>query len=278
MPANLGGFFFFFRRKAPVVIMVYDLFEITESKNIIKRSINKIRFSKIINKANKIITISKESGNSIESIFPNAYGKVVPVYLFVDKNSSDCSDMSIASRVKQVVDKNPYILANGSGQIRKNASFLIQNIKNIYSDFGLNLILIGKDFYNNNYQTIFQEIELSHCETVITHLGEVTDQELKYLYKHAKCFIFPSLAEGFGLPPLEALSCECKIAVSNIPIFKEIYSGMDCLFEFNYDSLKETLSNIFNEDIDVFNKKKEVLLARFSYERFSQELLNLFAV
>ncbi len=45
------------------------------------------------------------------------------------------------------------------------------------------------------------------------------------LYKECKAFIFPSIYEGFGIPPLEAMECGCdNIILSNIPVFKEIYS------------------------------------------------------
>ena len=55
--------------------------------------------------------------------------------------------------------------------------------------------------------------------------GYVSDDELASLYKYAKGFIFPSLCEGFGLPPLEAIVLGCKsVALSDIPVFREIYN------------------------------------------------------
>ncbi|MBK8151402.1 MAG: glycosyltransferase [Acidobacteria bacterium] len=46
--------------------------------------------------------------------------------------------------------------------------------------------------------------------------GYVSDGELRALYEHAACFIYPSLYEGFGLPPLEAMTCGCPVIVSSV--------------------------------------------------------------
>jgi glycosyltransferase involved in cell wall biosynthesis len=279
MPANLGGMFFMLRGKGACYILIYDLFEMSECSNKLKRKINKMRFSVIIKGANKIITISDHIYNNIKEKFPNAIGKIYNVYLFVDKNNfqkSGDNSRFLSEKVIQSVNKGKYFLANGSGQERKNIAFLIENMQQLYADFGNRLILMGKDFHGNGYKEVFKEIEKFHCENLIIHLGEISQEELFFLYKNASCFIFPSLKEGFGLPPLEALVCGSKIAVSNIPIFEEIYSEMECLFEYNYNSLKKTLENVLNEDNYLFNNKKNIILSRFSYERYSKELIRIF--
>ena len=54
-------------------------------------------------------------------------------------------------------------------------------------------------------------------------IGYVSDEELMALYRHASVFVYPSLYEGFGIPPLEAMMCGCPVVVSDIKVFHEVY-------------------------------------------------------
>lgn len=55
-------------------------------------------------------------------------------------------------------------------------------------------------------------------------LGRVSDRELINYYKYALCFVYPSLYEGFGIPPLEAMVSQCPVIASDINVFHEIYN------------------------------------------------------
>ena len=74
-------------------------------------------------------------------------------------------------------------------------------------------------------------------------VGYLSDEEIVYLYKNCEAFLFPSLFEGFGLPPLEAIIAGCKCIVCNdIPVLREIYSGICQFSDFNtidLDDLKK---------------------------------------
>ncbi|WPU08584.1 glycosyltransferase family 1 protein [Pseudarthrobacter oxydans] len=65
----------------------------------------------------------------------------------------------------------------------------------------------------------------------IRFLGSVSNAELRWLYEHSSLLIFASLDEGFGLPPLEALHFGCPIAVSDIPVFRELYEDAANFFD-----------------------------------------------
>ena len=93
----------------------------------------------------------------------------------------------------------------------------------------------------------------------IVYTGYVTDDELYSLYKNARGFIFPSLYEGFGLPPLEAIIMGVKcIAVSNISVFKEIYHRNVYYFDplkpdlFDFEKMSE--KKLSDDDVNYYKE------------------------
>jgi len=274
MPANLGGMVCLIKWRAKNVIMIHDLFEISECRSKLKRYIIKMRFTKIIGNIDRIITVSNGSREKIEDMFcffPS--NKISVIYQYINKCKYNGGFFSDTANV--LYQKDRYLLANGSGQERKNIIFIIQNMKKIYDDFSLRLVLIGKDFHHDNYKNIFDAINEYSCSHLVTHLGEVSDEELVALYKRAACFVFPSLDEGFGIPPLEALAIQTRIILSRIPIFEEIFFNMDCFFSFNYESFFCVLKRVLNEDQESFEKKSNILLTKYSYEEYASNLIDI---
>jgi glycosyltransferase involved in cell wall biosynthesis len=67
--------------------------------------------------------------------------------------------------------------------------------------------------------------------TSILPLGYVADAELKALYEHATCFVYPSFYEGFGIPPLEAMACGCPVIASTAPALREVCGDAALYFD-----------------------------------------------
>ena len=65
----------------------------------------------------------------------------------------------------------------------------------------------------------------------ILHLGYVTNEQLRALYENATAFVFPSLYEGFGLPPLEAMACGCPVLCSNRASLPEVCGDAALYFD-----------------------------------------------
>lgn len=99
--------------------------------------------------------------------------------------------------------------------------------------------------------------------------GRLTDSEVKALMKYSKAFIQPSLYEGFGIPPLEAMSAGANCIVSDIPVFREIYKNSVWYIDPN---------DYQNIDIDrtmqTEKDKNEVILEEFSWEKSANKLWN----
>ncbi|HHK5705615.1 TPA: glycosyltransferase family 4 protein, partial [Serratia marcescens] len=101
----------------------------------------------------------------------------------------------------------------------------------------------------------------------VSFVGRVSDEELVDLYRNAFCFLFPSLYEGFGLPPLEAQACGCPVIASNATAMPEVLGESAILVDpLNDDALTEAMEKLVLDP-----KLRESLIAAGTenIERFS---------
>ena len=132
------------------------------------------------------------------------------------------------------LEEGKYVLAVSSYNPNKNFKALVEATEYLnHKDFEI-VIAGGTDLRVFNKNIIESEN--------IKKLGYVTDEDLKGLYKNAGCFVFPSVYEGFGLPPLEAMSTGCPTLVSNVGPMPEV-SG-DAAIYFNPNDSKEIAEKI----------------------------------
>ncbi|WP_026664611.1 glycosyltransferase family 4 protein [Butyrivibrio sp. FC2001] len=158
----------------------------------------------------------------------------------------------------------PYYLSVGSASIHKNQSF-IEELARLHPD--KNFIITGARYpgksasptKSDNIESARHHSSFTTVTTGklpnITYTGYITDEELKNLYKNTKAFIFPSLYEGFGIPPMEAIAMGNEhIALADIPALREIYTK-GCYFfdpknpeKFDFQKLEEQVADSITTD------------------------------
>ncbi|RWY50198.1 glycosyltransferase family 4 protein [Mucilaginibacter gilvus] len=179
------------------------------------RSLYKVIIPTVLKNSKHVITVSEFSKAEIMDAYKIAGDKISVVYnagfSAPDIEKSDRGDLEL---------KYPYILSVGSIDPRKNLKRLIKAFLNLkQTDF--TLYLTGA--YNANFKTDPElDVLLKNNEERIVFLGYRTDAELIYLYQNALCFAYPSLYEGFGLPPVEAMAAGCPVITSGITSLPEI--------------------------------------------------------
>ena len=139
------------------------------------------------------------------------------------------------------LSQKPFILVIGSASPHKNINAVIRVIQKLNENV-IDLVIAGGD-----YAKVFKPVEETETKHII-RLGYVNDSELRALYEHALFLIFPSLYEGFGLPPLEAMACGCPVLSSNRASLPEIYSQAALYFdptsqEDIYNKIKEFMES-----------------------------------
>lgn len=155
-----------------------------------------------------------------------------------------------------------YYFAVGSMNPNKNFESILQLAKNNNKDV---FYVTGGTAKN------FKKMKLEFPENV-KFTGYLEDAELAYLYQHCHAFLFPSLYEGFGIPPLEALVLGCKNIICNeIDVLKEIYGDYAIFIDF---SKNITLSELpLKNDIDLTELKD-----RFSWANSARKLIEVYSV
>jgi glycosyltransferase involved in cell wall biosynthesis len=111
----------------------------------------------------------------------------------------------------------------------------------------------------------------------IKFLGRVSDNELVKYYSNAVGFLYPSLYEGFGIPPLEAQCCECPVLVSNISSLPEIFGDSAlCCNPFSIDSIKDSILTLLDNETHQYLKAKgKQNIKRFSWEKSTNTVFNI---
>jgi glycosyltransferase involved in cell wall biosynthesis len=162
----------------------------------------------IAKKALHILTVSEFSRKEIIECLKIDGNKISVIYNAVSHNF-------ISKKTDDVTyNTYDYILAVSSIDPRKNFSRLLSGVNLLETN--IKLVIIG------NTNNVFQNINLE-LSSRVSYLGHVSDEELKFYYSNAKLFVYPSVYEGFGLPPLEAMAMGCPTIVSDIEVFHEVF-------------------------------------------------------
>ncbi len=195
--------------------------------------------------ATRIVTISHNTKNDIIKLYPDIDPeKIDVVHLGYSKESTI---------PKQVKVPDNYILFVGQRSDYKNFAFFFESAKEVLLKFQeLFLVCTGPPF-SSDEKRVFISCGL---EKRVVHITP-DDMELAYLYQEARCFIFPSLYEGFGIPLIEAMANGCPIITSKSGSLPEVAGDAAIYFETGIQhSLTTALYNVLNDN----NLREDLIL------------------
>lgn len=254
------------------IVVIHDLIFMKNEKWFSKKFsfIYKFFAPVLLKKALKIITVSNFSKQDIIKTFNINPDKIEIVYNAV---SSEFQEYS-----KEDFEKNKY-----GDYILAVASFLSprKNICNVIKAFNklqvqdLKLIIVGAELKHFSDQNMLQEIKLNKN---IIPTGYIDDKTLANFYKNAKLLVFPSLYEGFGIPPIEAMSCGCPVVVSNVASLPEVCADAACYVDpYNVDDIADSINKILmnNELRNEMIQKGYQRQAEFSWESSARKLIEI---
>ncbi len=224
-----------------------------------------------VKKAKKIIVPLIAVKDDVKKTLGVSESKIV-----VTTDGVDCSLSQTAA--KKAKSDNDYFLYVGNAYPHKNLDVLVEAFKAFKKDHtDVQLILVGKnDFF---YKRLHEKIKREKIDGIIFK-HDVLDTELSRLYSHAKAFISPSKMEGFGLPPLEAMSVSCPVLLSDIPAFREVCGSSAFYFDpLSVADLTKQMHLVYNLDESERQKRITTGLKRvgnFSWEKMAKETLAIY--
>jgi glycosyltransferase involved in cell wall biosynthesis len=258
-------------KKSFIVLTVYDMIhELFEDQFKNDKAI--IAKKSSIDSSDVIICISENTKKDLIDIYNVSEEKVKVVYLANSLNYENTIGFN-EFQVKYGIQK-PYLLYVGARKDYKNFSLLLNAYTNHFSHT-FNLVCFGGGKFT---QEELQKIKRHNLSNQIIQING-SDQVLASLYKNAFCFIYPSLYEGFGIPPLEAMALGCPVIASNVSSIPEVVEDAGILFNpHSEESLTSSIESILNNESkrEEFIKKGFKQEKKFSWDRVTKETLDIY--
>ncbi len=222
---------------------------------------------KILKRCQKIIAVSNTLKDELIKMFSLEAQKIFVVYEGVDTRIfHPAEEDEILSIKKQYGIKTDFILIVGHSHPVKNFTGVIEALKIVLKKHKVKLVVAGlfeKKFTINDN---------------IIYIGHVQNSQLYILYSAAKCFVFATLHEGFGLPPLEAMACGCSVVVSDKGSLPEV-CGDAAIYVDPYDpqSIADGIIKVLSDE----NLRQKLIqkgfeqVKKFSWEQSVEKFLKV---
>ncbi|AVH69732.1 FkbM family methyltransferase [Nostoc sp. 'Lobaria pulmonaria (5183) cyanobiont'] len=210
--------------------------------------------------------------------------QVFVTYLAADQEKfypCDDQELIIKTKEKYKIPDQPYLLTLSTLEPRKNIAHVIRSflrlIKNQHID-DLNLVLIGTKGWQ--YEEIFAEVDRAkELENRIIITGYLPDEDLAPLYSGALAFMYVSLYEGFGLPPLEAMQCGTPVITSNTSSLPEVVEDAGIMLDPHDEiGLCDAIFKLYSEPEyrEILARKSVQQAQKFSWDKYVQETIKVY--
>ena len=199
--------------------------------------------------AARILTVSEASKRDILRFFAIPEKKVRVIYNAIDERFLTPPDEATTERVRQRYQlDHPFVLYVGNIKPHKNIERIIDAFGRARPDgpSGLKLVIIGDEV--SKYPSLRQMVHRHKLDKHVRFLGFQPQETLASFYRLAGAFVFPSLYEGFGLPPLEAMACGTPVITSNVSSLPEVAGDAALLVDpYDVDALARAIVRIFTD-------------------------------
>ena len=231
-------------------------------------------------KIDRIITVSEASKRDVIRLFKVPENRIKVISLAVEDIFKPVDDPDMIKRIarKYGLVKN-FILYVGTLERRKNVTGLIKAYGKLRKNklISRQLAVVGKKGWQ--YPDIAKAIRDSGFERDILLAGYVPDEDLVYIYNAADLFVYPSLYEGFGFPPLEAMACGTPVITSHVTALPEVVGDAAILVDpEDIDGLAEAMHDVLSQNslrLKLIEKGLE-RVKHFSWENVAKKTLSVY--
>jgi len=228
--------------------------------------------------ADKIITVSNSTKNDLMNHFNIPKEKIRVIFEAADEKFKSLNNKE-TKEVKYKYHLNfPFILYVGGLAVHKNIPALIKAFYKVKKK-GIQHKLVITGTKRWKYKEIFETIDKLDLQNDVVFTGYVSDEDLPALYNAADLFVYPSIYEGFGLPPLEAMACGTPVITSNTSSLPEVVGDAGIMVDpYDVNGLADAMHEVLaNEGLRANMIKNGLERAKmFSWEKCARETLKVY--
>lgn len=255
-----------------IVVTVHDVLPMTfpECYMRIYPLYFKLAMKNTLRRSDGILYDSAVSKEETEEFFKGAKGKKSIIAYAVVKTDGLSADKD---ELSEGLSDNGYFLYIGNLERRKGTDILLSAYDRYRASGGDKKLVLAGKIREDGIRTAIDKGNA-------VYLGYVSDERKAALMSHCSALVFPTRAEGFGIPIIEALSCEKPVIASDLPIVREIAPECCRLFKMSDDENESTkaLSEALAEELSPpDNAKTADVLARYGDRRLAGALLTFFS-
>jgi glycosyltransferase involved in cell wall biosynthesis len=252
----------------PFVLTLHDMIHDIFPQYFTRDKFTVARKKLLLEKATRVICVSENTKKDILKFYPHINAsKLDVVYLSQSIDTHSNAKVSLPEK---------YILFVGNRTIYKNFNFFIKSVAPLLTaDSNLFVVCAGGNAFEKDEITLIQSLGIFN--QIIQNNFE--DNELASYYSNAKCFVFPSEYEGFGIPALEAMACSCPVVLAHHSSFPEVAGDAGVYFELNNAvDLKIKVSQLLEDETlrQTYIKKGLEKAAKFSWQKTAQACLEVY--
>lgn len=273
-----------FFTKTPSVVTIHDLtlwfFPGRGQKSWFRRMIYRFVIKKTCQNAKRIIAITKNTKQDIIRLLGVNPEKITVIYEAVPKNYKVISNDQKIKKIKHKFNiSKPYVMYVGQWRDHKNIVRMIRAFSLLRRRYNIDyqLVMVGK--VDDKYPQIKATIKELELTDQVVFMGYVPDFELPYVYNGAEFFVWPSLYEGFGLPPLEAMACGTPVVSSNASCMPEVLGDAAYYFNpLNVESIAKSMADMSGS----YSLKREFRLKglrqarKYSFEQSAKQTYKIY--
>jgi glycosyltransferase involved in cell wall biosynthesis len=238
-----------------------------------------------LTRASRLVAVSQATKQDIENLFAVPSEKITVVENAIDERFIQTSRREEGKMVLERYQvKDPFLLYVGSARPQKNVPRLIEAFAVIKGELQahpqfhkLKLLIIGDEL--SEYPALRQTVVRTRMQEHVRFMGFVPIETLRVFYQAAEVFVFPSLYEGFGLPPLEAMAQGTPVVTSNVSSLPEVVGDAAVLVhpENVFDIARGVQQVLLDPDLRrELRERGQRQLARFSWDRSVSQVLELY--